>query len=158
MRLGGIGDVILTEVAFHSLGLLLDAAQGSDGGAGEGQFVPGRSSFSDVLLQVGVEQLVRVQLRRVTGKIEDGDLLLVVRKPSLHRLRGMHAQVIQEIRKTLFSRPCTRRFMKPIRIFAFSAPEKTFQRICPLLVTVEITLSFERLALASTTGVLPFGA
>jgi hypothetical protein len=48
--------------------------------------------------------------------------------------------------------------MKPIRIFVFSAPLKTFQRIWPLLVTVEITLSFDRLALASTTGVYPFGA
>jgi len=48
--------------------------------------------------------------------------------------------------------------LKPIKIFAFSAPLKTFQRIWPLLVTVEITLNFERLALASTTGVFPFGA
>jgi hypothetical protein len=31
---------------------------------------------------------------------------------------------------------------------AFSAPEKTFQRIWHLLVTVEITLSFSRRALA----------
>jgi len=28
-------------------------------------------------------------------------------------------------------------------IFVFSASEKTFQRIWPLLVTVEITLSFD---------------
>jgi hypothetical protein len=39
--------------------------------------------------------------------------------------------------------------MKPIMIFVFSAPLKTFQRIWPLLVTVEIALSFDRLAFAS---------
>jgi hypothetical protein len=48
--------------------------------------------------------------------------------------------------------------MKPIMIFVFSAPLNTFQRIWPLLVTVEITLSLARVALASTTGVFPFGA
>ena len=43
--------------------------------------------------------------------------------------------------------------MKPIMIFAFSAPGKTFQRIWPVLVTVEIKLSFDRLKLASTTEI-----
>jgi hypothetical protein len=43
-------------------------------------------------------------------------------------------------------------------LFLFSAPLNTFQRIWPLLVTAEITLSLARLALASTTGVFPFGA
>ncbi len=55
----------------------------------------------------------------------------------------MRPQAVQN-QMTHFSRPCTSRFMKPIRIFAFSALEKTFQRIWPLLVTVEITLSFAR--------------
>jgi hypothetical protein len=48
--------------------------------------------------------------------------------------------------------------MNPIIIFVFSEPLKIFQRICPLLVTVEITLSFDLLALASTMGVFPLGA
>jgi hypothetical protein len=65
---------------------------------------------------------------------------------------------LSRIWNALFSRPCTSRIIKPIGIFAFSAPEKTFQRIWPLLVTVEIAPSFERLAWATATGAFPFGA
>jgi hypothetical protein len=39
-----------------------------------------------------------------------------------------------------------------------SAPSKIFQRICPLLVTVEMTDRPWRLLLTRTTGVWPLGA
>ena len=54
-----------------------------------------------MLLQVGVEQLIRVQLRRVAGQIEDLDLLFVFREPFLHRLGVMHAQVVQDQENSL---------------------------------------------------------
>ena len=47
MRSGGIGDIFLAEVVSHSLAFLLDAAQGADGSASQGQFVSCRSSFGD---------------------------------------------------------------------------------------------------------------
>jgi hypothetical protein len=63
-----------SEVAFDPFGLFLDAAQGADGGTRQGDlFWP--EPLGHPLLQVGVEQLVRVQLRRVAGQIEDLDLV-----------------------------------------------------------------------------------
>ena len=55
--------IFLIKVAFDSIGLFLDAVEGADCGAGAGQFVSGRSSLGDALLQVGIEELVRIQLR-----------------------------------------------------------------------------------------------
>ncbi len=86
IRSRGIGDVFLAEVVFNSLGLLLDAAEGADCGTGEGQIVSRRSGFDEALLQVGVEQFVRIQSRRVAGRIEDRDLVFVVGEPFLHAL------------------------------------------------------------------------
>ena len=40
-----------------------DAAQSADGGSRQGQFVSGRSRFGDALLQIGIQQFIRIQLR-----------------------------------------------------------------------------------------------
>ena len=46
-------------------------------------------------LQVGIEHLVGVELRAVTGQVEDFDIFLVLLQPRLHGSCVMHFQVVQ---------------------------------------------------------------
>jgi hypothetical protein len=48
------------------------------------------------VLEIGVEQFIRVHLKGVTGQIKDFDLRRVVAKPSLDQLRVMHSQVVED--------------------------------------------------------------
>lgn len=68
----------------------------------------------------------------------------------------MRTQIVQNEENSRLA-SMHQRSMRPIRIFAFSAPEKTFQRIWPLLVTVEITLSSELIGVGQNHRRLAFG-
>ena len=50
----------------------------------------------NIVFEAGVESFVRIQFRRVAGKVEDFDLLAMLCQPQLHRLTVMHAQVIKD--------------------------------------------------------------
>jgi len=50
----------------------------------------------DFVFEAGVESFVRVQFRRVTGKVEDFNLVAMLCHPQLHRLTVMHARVIKD--------------------------------------------------------------
>ena len=52
----------------------------------------------DSVFEAGVQPFVRVQFRRVTGKVENLDLLAVFGQPLLDRLAVMHAQVIKHLK------------------------------------------------------------
>ena len=67
----------MAEVAFDPSGLLLDAAQGADGGTGQGDLVSGRSGLGHVPFQISVEQVVRIQFRRVAGQVDNLDLVCI---------------------------------------------------------------------------------
>lgn len=103
------------------------------------------------------EHLITVELGAVTGQVEHLDTLFVGRQLRLDRFGVMHAQVVQH-KEDLLLGPANEPCMKSIRMSAFSAPSKIFQRISPLLVTVEITDRPCRLLLTRTTGVCPLGA
>ena len=49
----------------------------------------------DSVFEAGVQSFVRVQFRRIAGKVEDLDLLVMLGEPLFDRLRVMHAQVIK---------------------------------------------------------------
>jgi len=53
-------------------------------------------NLGDALLQIRIQQLVGVQLRRIAGQVEDLDLVLVFREPLLYSLRVMHPEVVQD--------------------------------------------------------------
>lgn len=99
----GITYIFLSEVRFDPTWLFLDAAQSSDGVAGQGEFVSCRSDLGHVLLQVGIEQLVGVQFRRITGQVKDLDLVLMFLEPLLHRLRVMNPEIVQDEEDPLLS-------------------------------------------------------
>lgn len=95
MRSSGIANIFLAEVVFHPLGPLLDTAQGADGGARERHLGSCWSGLGYALLQVGVQQFVRVQFRRVALQIRHCNLVFVFKEPFLHRPGVMHAQVVE---------------------------------------------------------------
>jgi hypothetical protein len=78
------------------MGLFLNAAQSPHRGSGQSGPGAGRCCLCHALLEIGVEQLVRVQFRRVTGQIEDLDLAGVRRELLPYRLGVMHPQVIED--------------------------------------------------------------
>jgi len=93
---GGVTDVFLFEVVFYPLGLFLNAAQRADRCSGQRDLGTGWRDLCHMLLEIGIEQLVRVQLWRITGQIEDLDLVGVLCQPLLNQLAMMHAQVIED--------------------------------------------------------------
>lgn len=103
LRSGCIGNIFLTEVVLDAFRLFLDAAQRADGGARQRRLGSWWGGLGHTLLQVRVEQLIRVQLRRVTRQIEDRDLIFVFREPFLHGLGVVYAQVIQDQEDPLFT-------------------------------------------------------
>ena len=64
-------------VILDGCGLFLDAAEAADCGSGEGFGCPCGGCGRDAVLEVGVEELVRVQFGRVTGQIEGLDLFTI---------------------------------------------------------------------------------
>ena len=121
----------------------------ADGSVGQSDLVSGRSCFGHMLLQVSVEQFVRVQFRRVAGQVEDLDLVLVFLDPFGYRLGVMYPQIVQDQQNPLLPS-----MHKPLhetdQDLGVQRAGKDLPAHWPLLVTVEITLNFERLALAST--------
>jgi hypothetical protein len=75
--LRGVAYVFVLEVILDACGLFLDAAEAADCGSGEGFGCPSRGCGRDAVHEVGVEELVRVQLGRVTGQIEGLDLFTI---------------------------------------------------------------------------------
>jgi hypothetical protein len=67
--------------SFPSSRAVSGCSQSADSGTRQRYFVYGRSGLGDALLRIGVEQLIRIQFRRVAGKIEDGDLLYIFLEP-----------------------------------------------------------------------------
>jgi hypothetical protein len=75
----------MLEVILDECGLFLDTAEAADYGSGEGFGCPCGGCGRDAVPEVGVEELVRVQLGRVTGQIEGLDLFTISTLP-----RGVH--------------------------------------------------------------------
>jgi DNA-binding NtrC family response regulator len=67
----------MLEVVLDACGLFLDAAEAADCGSGEGFGCHCGGCGRDAVLEVGVEELVRVQLGRVTGQMEGLDLFTI---------------------------------------------------------------------------------
>ena len=67
----------MLEVILDECGLFLDTAEAADYGSGEGFGCPCGGCGRDAVPEVGVEELVRVQLGRVTGQIEGLDLFTI---------------------------------------------------------------------------------
>ncbi len=157
MESSRIDDIFLSEVFADASGLFLDAAHSPGCGVGESLFGSHGRSGGDGPFQIGIEQLIGVQLRRVTGQVKDFDLLTMEGQPLFDQLAVMDSEIIQD--QKIF-RPAwwISRFKKSIRMRALSAPEKMRQRIWPLLVTVEMMLSDSCLLLIRTRGVSPFNA
>jgi hypothetical protein len=58
----------MVEVVLDACGLFLDAAAAAESGSGEGFGCPCWGCGRDTVLEVGVEQFVRVELGRVAGR------------------------------------------------------------------------------------------
>jgi hypothetical protein len=67
----------MLEVVLDACGLFLDAAEAADCGSGEGFGSPCGGCGCDAVLEVGVEELVQVQLGRATGQIESLDFFTI---------------------------------------------------------------------------------
>jgi len=49
-----------------------------------------------MLLEAGIEQFIVIELRRVTGQIEDLNLVSILCQPLLHNLCMMHTRVVED--------------------------------------------------------------
>jgi hypothetical protein len=78
----GVTYIPLPEIALNPLRLFWYAAQSADSSSGQSKLVTGWRATCHPMFEIGVEQFVRVQFRRVNGKIEDFDFAGVGRKPS----------------------------------------------------------------------------
>ena len=68
----------MLEVTHHPLGRFLQPAQMTDGGLLQVALGPGRGLAGDDGLEVGVEHLIGVQFRTVSGQVKDLDLIAMV--------------------------------------------------------------------------------
>ena len=101
---GGIPHILVVEVDLDPFRLCPDTSQGADGGAGQSHIVFGRGSLGYTPFQVGVEQFVRVQFRRVAAQIDDFDLVRIFLEPLLDPLGVMYAPNAIDLRLTAIRR------------------------------------------------------
>ena len=87
--------MLMEEVALHPLRLLLDTAGRSGCGPCQGRLGSCRGGCGDPLLQVGIEQLVRLQIRGIAGQIEGLDLVGIGLQPLFDQLRVMDTPIVQ---------------------------------------------------------------
>jgi hypothetical protein len=78
--------VLCVEVGLDPIRLPLDGFEDRRGGGDEVVTGPGARFVLDRLLEIVVEIFIRVVFRRIGRKIENFDLVLVVRQPFLNRL------------------------------------------------------------------------
>ena len=83
----------MLEKTFDELRQFLQPAQLSGDSGFEVPLEPGGRCRGDHLLEVGIEHLVRVELRAVAGQVEDLDVLFVLLQPSLDRLAVVNTDV-----------------------------------------------------------------
>jgi hypothetical protein len=108
--------------------------------------------------EIGVEPFLRVELRAVTGQIEQLDLISTPFNPSLDRLAVMDSQVIEN-QKHFFPASWIKACKNSISLSEFNESSMIIQSVLPLVVTVAIIDSFWRVPpTANVTGVLPSGA
>jgi hypothetical protein len=98
--------------------LFLNAAHCANRRSGETSFGYCRSHGCNSLLKIRVEQFVRIQLRRIAGKIENFDLFGVPRQPALDQLRVVNSQVVQNQKYLLplFARQALEKADQDLRI------------------------------------------
>src|ERR1035441_8053219 len=96
MLRSGIAHILMLEVILDALRLFLNAAQSAYSGSCESLSGSGGSGRGDSLLEIGVEQFVRIQFRRIAGQIKDLDLVVVLLPSALDQLGVVNPQVVQD--------------------------------------------------------------
>lgn len=92
----GIAHRLLLEVLPHSSGRLLQLAWMTDGCIFQLLLAARRRTLGDCLLQIGIQALVWIQFRAVTGQIEHLDLILMLGQPRLDFACMVNLQVVQD--------------------------------------------------------------
>jgi hypothetical protein len=143
------------EVAADDVRLSLPSAEEAAGLGGEFGLVPGPVLSGQAVLEVGVDQLVGVQLRRVRRKEVQLDVVGVGGEP-VATFQEQWAACPSTTRWTLWSKWPARRFRKRHITSAVKLSVKTMKCIRPQVLIADITFTENRFPLRPTTGVFPF--
>jgi hypothetical protein len=84
------------KVSFYSGRLFLNTAQRLGCSLDELNLRFCRRGGYNMLLEAGIEQFIVIELWRVTGQIEDLNLVSILCQPLLHNLCVMHTKVVED--------------------------------------------------------------
>ncbi len=126
-------------------------------GPDQAGLVPGWHPAVHPRLEVPVQVLVRVELRRVGRQVEELYLVAVGAEPGPDNLRVVHFEVVQD-QEDLPARVLDEPREEPDEARASRAWRKSMKRTFPWFVRVEIMLMLWWCAGTRRTGVWPAGA